>query len=398
MPAIDLRKFLTVALVTSFSMLILFFRAEHAFTNPQFYAEDGFAFFSQQKLFGASAILLEGAGYLHIIPRLVAFFASPLPSEYAPAIYVYSSLMLVGWTAATIATCNIRLSWLYGCLLVLAPHTGECFGNITNLQWIMSVALPFIATSDAPASRTGRINQIIFVALMSLTGPFVTFAAPLFLWRARTDRSASASILAALCVMGACVQIAIAIYAQYSFPPEGPLDTPYLLYAIFERTFGMMNGNYGYDAVHLGFAVLVACTSLSVLILKDERRLFVALWYFALVVIAGAFLRTYQRPHSFDSIFLWDRYFYYGRFVILASLATIALRATAAHRAVAIVTLLLMILFRYNIWAVSSNNWWFKEPMPLLPWTDFARAVDRGEAIETPINPHGWYLSLPARR
>jgi hypothetical protein len=54
-------------------LIILFYREPDGFLNPQFWAEDGVIFFTQNLTFGLSAFWKPYAGYLHLTPRIIAY-------------------------------------------------------------------------------------------------------------------------------------------------------------------------------------------------------------------------------------------------------------------------------------------------------------------------------------
>jgi hypothetical protein len=78
---------------------ILALRRPDAFAHPQFWAEDGY-FFERNYTLGLKAIFLPYAGYLHLVPRLIAVFASLLDPLWIPAAYVGASLLLTLYVAA----------------------------------------------------------------------------------------------------------------------------------------------------------------------------------------------------------------------------------------------------------------------------------------------------------
>src|SRR5579872_3939418 len=67
-------------------MLLLFLRRPDALLNPQFFAEDGVVFFHDQLLFGLwESLWIPHGGYLLIVQRLTAWWASFFPPIFAPA-------------------------------------------------------------------------------------------------------------------------------------------------------------------------------------------------------------------------------------------------------------------------------------------------------------------------
>ena len=64
--------------------LVLYARMPDAFSHPQFWAEDGTIFFLDAHSGGWRALLDPYSGYLHLIPRAVAWLAELLPYELIP--------------------------------------------------------------------------------------------------------------------------------------------------------------------------------------------------------------------------------------------------------------------------------------------------------------------------
>ena len=108
---------------------------------------------------------------------------------------------MTGWTAATIAGLALPqpLAASLGVAALLAVPGGETLTNPTNVQWIMAPALPLIAAAASPAGRLARANQLAFVALSGLSGPFSILMIPIWLWRVLSGarRDAFALVLAA---------------------------------------------------------------------------------------------------------------------------------------------------------------------------------------------------------
>ena len=188
---------LTVIAVFGVTVALVFARAPDALRAPQFWAEDAVVFWVQQYEQGFPGSLLRpSAGYLHVVPRLIAALADFLPYQMHPAAFVAGAAIVTGWTAATIAGLALPqpLAASLGVAALLVVPGGETLANPTNVQWIMAPALPLIAAAASPAGGLARANQFAFVALSGLSGPFSILMIPIWLWRvlsgARRDTSA----------------------------------------------------------------------------------------------------------------------------------------------------------------------------------------------------------------
>ena len=211
-----MRRTLTVIAVFGVTIALLFARAPDALRVPQFWAEDAVIFWSQQYERGfLASLLVPSAGYLHIMPRVIAALADWLPYPMHPAAFIAGAAVATGWTAATIAglALPLPLAALLGVAVVLAAPTGETFTNPTNVQWIMAPALPLIAATAPPAGRLARANQLAFVALSGLSGPFSILMIPIWLWCVVSGarRDGLALVLTATTVLAGAAQAIVIV-------------------------------------------------------------------------------------------------------------------------------------------------------------------------------------------
>ena len=153
-------------------------KAPEAITQAQFWAEDGVQFFASQ--FGQAwpQFFIPYAGYLHTIPRFVAWVASLFPYAQAPLIYNASATLIDAWAIAYFAT---RMRFIIPCwacvaIILAAPGNGEILGTLTNVQWFLQLALFAAIISPAPKTRNSsiaaRVVALTLFLSMSLTGPF----------------------------------------------------------------------------------------------------------------------------------------------------------------------------------------------------------------------------------
>ncbi|HSV67275.1 MAG TPA: hypothetical protein VLJ59_15375 [Mycobacteriales bacterium] len=184
--------------------------------HPTLWAEDGTIFLAGAYHDPFGAIVTPYAGYLHVLPRLVAALASPLPLTWLPTVYVVAAV--VGTVAAAGLVLSSRMRWLlprrwqpplaFG-LLVLLPAADEAFGNLANLIFYGGLALVLLGLCDDPVGRRGRLAELVVLVPLALSGPFAVLALPAFAtrwWRMRSRHSAGA---AAVVAGGAAVQCAI---------------------------------------------------------------------------------------------------------------------------------------------------------------------------------------------
>jgi hypothetical protein len=158
----------------------VFYKAPDQLINPQFWAEDGVVFFMGSLQQGFQSILTPYAGYYHLIPRLVAYMATFFPIVAAPAIYLYSSyliLLVIAWSYFQLLNTNRSRYFLVGSI-VLVPINGEVFLNLTNLQWLIAPFILVVFFSFPPSGAFSRALLSMALLFVCLTGPFSIFFAP----------------------------------------------------------------------------------------------------------------------------------------------------------------------------------------------------------------------------
>jgi hypothetical protein len=374
----------------------LFWRASDALLTPQFWAEDGAIFFQQDRLHGVMAIFIPYAGYLHFLPRFVAWAAHPFGAPAAPALYVATAVAVTLWSAVTIATTEIVYAWLLGAALLLVPHDGEIFATLANAQWLMAPALALALATPAPRSRLTRSNQMLFVGVAAFTGPFAIMAVPLALWRLVADARQYAKILAALVLIAATLQGATTLL---SLAPAVGEITPPIAFALelADRWVGQLahGGARSETIVQTAFAIAVVASALmSVIIMpREQRSTFTLLYVFATLILTSVwlkFLSGNQWNHAIDAKF-FDRYFYVPRLVLLWGLVFCVVSCSQTWPRIVAMAILAVI-------AANAPAHWIKPHLLHMSWAQEARGFDRedGEALRIPINPIDWSVQRPA--
>lgn len=163
---------------------VLFLRmGDVNFTDGKYiWAEDGSIFINQAFSLGLESIFEPYAGYIHLYPRLVSFLSVQVGLSFLPTIF------FLGWIGAVTYSGFVVFKWLYNqtysiavamivlLLVLLQPHTGETFFNITNAQWFLSLALIVLLID-----KEYKINYRNFyiLILLGLTGPFSVLVLPI---------------------------------------------------------------------------------------------------------------------------------------------------------------------------------------------------------------------------
>ena len=198
-------------------------------------------------------------GYLHTVPRGIAWIASGLPFRWTPVVYALGSMVV------TVACCALvlsrRVAWLLPrfhqraavfALLLLLPRAAELHATLTNTIWWCGIALLLLILSDDPTSRVGVALELVVVGVLVLSGangillaPFVAFR----WWRTRSWAS-----VAVVGVWWAAAAGQLWILSNSTRPDGGDLPPMADLgrWAV-ERVFGaiFISGRYVGDQAHL---------------------------------------------------------------------------------------------------------------------------------------------------
>ena len=224
----------------------VYYKAPGQFINPQFWAEDGWIFFTESLQHGFRSLFLPYAGYLHLIPRLCAYVCSFFPILYTPFIYVYftySVILLLAWSCFQLFR-PLILKVFIVFSFVLVPNNVEVFLSLTNLQWIIApfILMAFFCTPPEAAIPRTLISVGLF--LVCLTGPFSVLFLP-FAVATFFINKVSYYKVCNLCIIAFCAIIQISILLgssrlQKSFPS---LD--FFLEIVFAKFLGsILLGNY----------------------------------------------------------------------------------------------------------------------------------------------------------
>lgn len=210
----SVRRSLLSGLILALAAAALVTRRLDAFTNPQFWAEDGTVWYAQAyNLGGLHALLIPYGGYYQTVSRLVAAVAVLVPVSWGPAItngagFVIQLLplffLLAGRLDHLVSTWRARL--LLVVLYVGVPFSQEVYVNLTNSQWHLALLAVMVALAAQPRTWAWRAFDIAVIVLSGLTGPFVIILLPVLLLRLVLRREPFIATLTALSGLCALLQ------------------------------------------------------------------------------------------------------------------------------------------------------------------------------------------------
>lgn len=385
---------LTASLTIIALAALLVIRKTDAFTNPQLWAEDCEIFFRQADGEGLRAFFTPYNGYLHLIPRLIAAAAAWFHACNIPTLYNYSAAVVTVFVAARFLSPRLEVPakvWL-ALAVLLVPHTGEVFVNITNLQWITALLLiQLLLARDASQPREHVIDLTTVVAV-GLSGPFSVVLLPFFVLRWWQRRSMASAACAAL--LAACAAIQLTFIAEL---PSGPATPPFnlhngLVVVAHRLLIAPLLGPWVYSQLAPNVTLAVAAALLAALLglawrPSPQRTIKWTLWAcLAVLVASGWYKARFDTWADFDN---WngDRYFFIPKVLLLwlvgLELGSTRLVAWSARG-------LLAASFIFNAAQLRFT------PLTDLKWHDYCHRIERGEEVRVPLHP-GWDVDIAAR-
>jgi hypothetical protein len=379
------------SVVAALAACLLFLRGVPRLRDAAFFAEDGQIFLSQAHNGGVAAFVKPYAGYLHLIPRMVAAVLEPFPVTAAPVLYAVAALLVhvVMLTPALSA----RLEWIIPgqmlravlfALLCLMPPLWEVLGNIANLIFVGGISLLLLMLSDDPRSGSGRAGELAAVAALGLSGPLIVFFVPWFVWRWRRTRSRHSRAVVAVGVAAALVQGAILLFSDrqtvggsLTFLPRVWVERIGLSWL-----FGDVQVMASRWWIAFWLAALVWCIGAVVVTVVVLKRTAIALWLLHFTLLAAPVLAYGYMPPPFS----WQRHFVVP---------------------MAIVVVLLVAVIGARRWAIAAVVWlavgagamvhdFAPMPYPYRPdLTGLQLCLNRREPIcRQPIFGDGWSVEM----
>jgi hypothetical protein len=307
------------AFVLLASALLVARRPETIF-RAEFFYEDGQVFYIGA-WFGTivEQIGRTYAGYILLIPRVVAALERQIAVAYAPLLGNAISLGMVALLAGYVASDRLanvlperRTRVLAAVSLLLLPGSWETLGSVTLVEWYLALFLIFASLASAPRNQLAAAIELLAVIGSSLTGPFSLLFAPLFWARLVSRRDRWSILLAVAVTSGAVIQLAALVLSGDRAPTASNLAV--LGELLTFRLWATLIGGFwmsaliplGLDPGLVAGASLLLLAAIFVVWTTMPRLLGATLAYAALIVLAGV---VADQPNGLPaSPFLAQRY------------------------------------------------------------------------------------------
>jgi hypothetical protein len=381
--------------------VLLALRKPWALHTPQLWAEDGSIFLTQDEQMGVRAWWEPYNGYLHLLPRLIAWIASHTADPaWWPAIYNGLAFLITVALLARLASPRVDVPakpWIM-LTFVLVVGTGEVLINVTNLQSVTAFFLVLQVFTRPAATVAQRAGDLAILILIGLNGPFSVMFLPLFVWRAWQDRNRDAVL--ALAAVGICA--AIQGWLMFRTGPglhlhsgNEPFRPAMFLSIIGSRLvswplFGPGAVRAWPQWTHAAIGIAVILPLLIGALRNDPRRRWrmIVAMAFCLITVASVY-RARADTWERDDLVNGDRYFYIPR-VLLAWL--IVWELDARSRVIAWLARGACAL------AIVMHAPRFMLPAPPdYRWAEHCDPIRKGVPANIYTLPEGWWIEYPGR-
>lgn len=383
----------TPFLTLLFILLIAFFRKPDAFLNPQFWAEDGTIFFKYSYELGFKSIFLPYAGYMHLIPWLIAYAASFFPFSVAPIIYNYSSLAAVLFVCSKIFDSRLRIPHkpLFAVAIVLVPYSFlEGFMNVANVQIYLAPLLLILSIQEPPVKKYQLLLDYSILVLVGLTGIFIIFSLPLFLYKCVVKRTAYNYCLCFIAILLAIIHIYF-IKTILVFNDCFIFKIDHWVAVFGFRLFGdIFFGRQIALSINLYLLGIlsIACPILIIILTKfNKNRLYLvcSFLYFGTSIVFAAFVKFRSCPGVLISQYAGQHYFYIFTLMLMWALI-VCLDSGKTRKWISQIMLVLILLSSLT----SFQQRAFKDHH----WKEYSKKIGKGLPLKIPINPGNHYIDI----
>ena len=420
-PPLTARWLAVASALAVLGVVLLLLRLGWSAPLDSVWAEDGKVFL-QGALHDSlpEAVGTTYAGYLHLVPRLLAELVALAPIESSARLLAVSGACLivlcafVVWRASAGHLPDPRLRATLAALVVLVPIAGpESLDTIAYVQWYMLFAA-FWLLLWRPSSLPCAIAAAVFVALTAMSAPLSLILMPIAVLRAVATRDRRDAAIVLGYGVGAVVQLAAIVAANSDQPAAGwdaDLLPAYLVRVVGGFLFGLYGDRGLWEVFGWVFVVALAAVFAALIALAVRRRgparalSLVALGLSILLFLAAG----YQR--DLGDALMWppgDSDSNQARYLIvpvllLVSFALVQLQqrpsGLPAGRWRSLQTWLIAAAFAVALSSFYVGHGARGEPR----WSDSldqgrgeCSGSSRGSAV-VPLTPPGWTMRVPCR-
>jgi hypothetical protein len=264
------------------------------------WAEDGRIFLGEAADHGFASLWYAYSGYLHVVPRLLAFVGDALPLGDYAAFAVLASALVAGLLASYVylVACRVIGSAIWALLpalgMALAPALSEeSLGSLANLQWFFVFAAFWALLVPVTDSPRRRGTAAAVTGLAALTSPVTLLVLPA---AALHGKRALRHWPAVALLAGIVVQGLAHLIAPQS--PEGVVRHPGLSPSFFKGIAELLSGGQGGAGWMTAVGVAIGLTlALAWWRAGPQRKLALVAWGIgALVYVVTSVVQGFPAP------------------------------------------------------------------------------------------------------
>lgn len=367
------------------------------------WAEDGTIFLADAVDAPLQETLLRPyAGYLHVLPRLLAEAVSWLPLAASAVALLACAVLVVSALALVLLACLAdHVPSLLGRVVVvgfvvLLPVGRETVGNIANLHWFLLVTAVCVMFWT-PRGRAGSGVAAVVVVLATLSNPFGPALLVLAAVRAGVRRDRTSTVLLVLLLVASVVQVLAVLSSERAgegAPSPVRLVGGYVVYVIAQLTAGEELAGSAVRALAVGAVGLLLLAGVAAVGARSPRpRVPLGL---AGVLALGS-LATWSLFYGLSGV-ATPRYVVVPAVLLVVACAAVlsapGATATLPRPVRGVLPALLVVVLA--AWAVSlplpgrSGGTWEAS----LEDATTACGTDGPEQVDVPIAPDGWEVTL----
>lgn len=400
-------------LVLVVASIIVPFRRLDAFTNPQFFAEDGRYWYADAyNLDLLTPLITPVSGYFQTISRLTGTISLLFPVEIAPLIFSVVSLVVhllpvFFLLSERFSKISIWLRIIFVLQYVLIPNTAETYLNLTNAQWYLAILAFSILISQDTKRIAWKVFDYSFLILSGLSGPFSILLLPVVVLQMLNNKKINK--LHAIVITTATIQVASILLTGGSGRMglhDGFGIIP--LYQIYSKQIfmGVTVGPIGYEWINekVPFAGiltnLLSFTSILVVIygfIKSKTQIRYATTFAITIFIFSLLFPTVHNTTTYETMLNAYHIRYWLIPMLLISITFTSL-ANDKNKIIKIVCMMFVALQFFFF----LKNYRHIHNFQYTPYVDYAyenqvkkfELIDAGEKEVFPINPPGWKMTL----
>jgi hypothetical protein len=236
------------------ALIAIFTRLPGALLHPQFFAEDGYAWYQQAYNLGwLRSLPITQAGCVQMLPRLVTGLTLLFPMQFAPLIMNIGGaiVQVLPVTALLSRRCTpwgpLPTRMLMAVLYIVLPNAPEIHIVLTNAMWHLAVLEVLLAFSVPPISWRGRLTDILLFGIGAISGPFcliLIFPVAAYYWMRRQNWTL---VVLGILFVGVVVQIFSLVHSVRNASPQPLGATPLSLLRIVagDIFIDSMKGGFG---------------------------------------------------------------------------------------------------------------------------------------------------------